>query len=327
MKATWTRDYPSRTPHLKTCFDLCWSSSVQCRCWRQASSTNEFISAWVAPDSWQESTPLGGRLSQLFCLMCLLATSPYTKTWYVVHLFCLARFILGDLLFHPAPLANTVMCFSFVLKCCQPNFSVCLVAVVRLWNAWIHTPTWPLRWLADRLPAIVRPALLPSGPHLSCRHQLRDWAHGWTICDTACSQFRGRVWAGGTSVNSQRFLLFVSSCEHFGCFRQKGETAYLRGHCKSSQKPSETNKNSSTWNPLPPSKWTEQNFALQASTPKSMCIQNTIWTLKRVFFESPPPLPNEFCSFQWASANFCDGPLSILIFCVFCADALNFLGF
>ena len=30
----------------------CWTPSIQCRYWRQASPTNEFISAWVAPDLW-----------------------------------------------------------------------------------------------------------------------------------------------------------------------------------------------------------------------------------------------------------------------------------
>ena len=58
----------------------------------------------------------------------------------------------------------------------------------------------------------------------------------------------------------------------------------------------------------PPFPWNEQNFALQASTLRPTYIQNTIWSLKCDFFENPT-LPNEFCSFYWASANFCDGPL------------------
>ena len=63
----------------------------------------------------------------------------------------------------------------------------------------------------------------------------------------------------------------------------------LRGHRKSSQKPTETNKISFTWNPLSPP-WNEQKFALQASTLRPMCIQNTIWSLKCDFFENPHPL-------------------------------------
>ena len=63
---------------------------------------------------------------------------------------------------------------------------------------------------------------------------------------------------------------------------------FLRGHRKSSQKASEMNKISFTWNPLPPPKMNKK-IALQASTPRPMCIQNTIWSMKCDFFENPHP--------------------------------------
>ena len=54
----------------------------------------------------------------------------------------------------------------------------------------------------------------------------------------------------------------------------------------------------------------EQKFALQASTLRQKCIQNTIWSPKCDIFEIPT-LPNDFCLFHdhWASENFWDGPL------------------
>ena len=79
----------------------------------------------------------------------------------------------------------------------------------------------------------------------------------------------------------------------------------LRGHRKSSQKPSETNKISFTWNPLPPPPpppRNEQKFALQASTLRPMCIQNTIWSLKCDFFEIPHP-PKQIL---FVSLGFCE---------------------
>ena len=48
---TWNRSIS--TVDSRTVSD-CWPSSVQCRYWRQASSTSELISAWVAPDVWSQ---------------------------------------------------------------------------------------------------------------------------------------------------------------------------------------------------------------------------------------------------------------------------------
>ena len=42
----------------------------------------------------------------------------------------------------------------------------------------------------------------------------------------------------------------------------------------------------------------EQKFALQASTLRSMCIKNTIWSLKCDFFEIPPPSQTNFVRFS-----------------------------
>ena len=87
--------------------------------------------------------------------------------------------------------------------------------------------------------------------------------------------------------------------------------AFTRGHRKSSQKPSETNKISFTWNPSLPPKRTK------VRTPGFNSLTNvyTKHHLKpKVRFFKNPALPHEFCSFHWTSANLnCDGPL---LFCL-----------
>ena len=84
----------------------------------------------------------------------------------------------------------------------------------------------------------------------------------------------------------------------------------IGGHRRSSQKPRETNKISFTWNPS--LHRNEQKFALQASTLRPMCIQNTIWSLKCDFFDNLHP-PKRI---SFNSSGFCE-LLRWPLFCLF----------
>ena len=89
-------------------------------------------------------------------------------------------------------------------------------------------------------------------------------------------------------------------------------TLPTRSHCsgvtaKSSQKPSETKKISFNWNPSPKTN-KSSHVRLQLS---DECVCKTPFEAHSAILFENPTLPNEFCSFHWASTNFCDGPLDI----------------
>ena len=126
----------------------------------------------------------------------------------------------------------------------------------------------------------------------------RHWV--WSFCFIPQDRRKSRVsdWNKRSKLGEIGWVL--------GCFW---------GHCKSSKKSSEMNKISFTWTPPPPpSPRNEQKCALRTSTLRPLCIKNTIWSPKCDFFFENPYLPNEFRSFHWTSANFCDGP-SAITFC------------
>ena len=84
----------------------------------------------------------------------------------------------------------------------------------------------------------------------------------------------------------------------------------VRGHRKSSQKPSETNKGNFTWNPSLPQigQKFKSHFRLQLS---DQWVYKTPFEAKSAIFskkKKKPTLPNEYGSFHWASVNSCDGP-------------------
>ena len=89
------------------------------------------------------------------------------------------------------------------------------------------------------------------------------------------------------SLSLSLFCLSFYLCMYFNLTQHCVAQRILRGHRRSSQKPSESNKIRSTWNPLPSRN--KQKFALQASTLRLMCIQNTIWSRRCNFFENPHP--------------------------------------
>ena len=69
-------------------------------------------------------------------------------------------------------------------------------------------------------------------------------------------------------------------------------------------------KISFTWNPsLPPKRTLEK---VRTSGFSDQCVYKTPFEAWSAIFSKTPTgtLPNEFCSFHWASANFCDGPLA-----------------
>ena len=131
------------------------------------------------------------------------------------------------------------------------------------------------------------------------RRQQRTF--GFTRGSPRPVQVPWRHWASSVKYrNRWKTQMELWKHKNYSSFPQDGGTKIvevqliLRGHRKSSQKLSKTNKTSFTWNPfLPPRN--EQKFALQpqVSSLRPMCIQNTTDLTPKVRFfrnsENPHP--------------------------------------
>ena len=63
--------------------------------------------------------------------------------------------------------------------------------------------------------------------------------------------------------------------------------------------------------PLPPPE-TNENPHLRLQL-LDQCVYKTPFEASSAIFSKVPTLPNEFCSFHWASANFYDDPSSLQV--------------